>query len=42
MVGGRVVQTRLNEFVDREMAEYWRTMHKLGIHSVEQLLELIV
>jgi hypothetical protein len=42
MVGGRVVQTRLNEFVDRETAEYWRDMHKLGIHSVEQLLELIV
>jgi hypothetical protein len=42
MVGGRVVQTRLNEFMDREMAEYWKDMHKLGIHSVNELLELIV
>jgi hypothetical protein len=42
MVCAKVVQTRLNEFVDREMAEYWRDMHRLGIHSVNELLELIV
>jgi len=39
---GKVVQTKLSEFVDEKMAKHWRIMHKLGIHSVEQLLDLII
>ena len=38
----KVVQTRLSEFVDEEMAKHWKIMHKLGIHSVEDLLNLII
>jgi len=38
----KTVQRKLYEFVDKDIAEYWKDLHKLGIHDGDALLDFLV